>query len=104
MPGKPPLRLFGSTGREVATIGQGSWRAEQSGKDAAIAALRRGLELGLTHIDTAEMYGSGEAERIVGAAIQGRRDDVFLVSKVVPEHASKGGTVRACEKSLARLG
>jgi diketogulonate reductase-like aldo/keto reductase len=104
MPAKPPRRSFGSTGREVATIGQGTWRAEETGKDAALAALRRGLDLGLTHIDTAEMYGSGEAERIVGAAIQGRRDEVFLVSKVLPEHASKSGTLTACEKSLARLG
>ena len=103
MPGKPPRRSFGSTGREVATIGQGTWRAEETGKDAALAALRHGLDLGLTHIDTAEMYGSGEAERIVGAAIQGRRDEVFLVSKVLPEHASKSGTLTACEKSLARL-
>ena len=104
MPGKPPRRSFGSTGREVATIGQGSWRAEETGKEAAIAALRRGLDLGLTHIDTAEMYGSGEAERIVAAAIRGRRDEVFLVSKVLPQHASKSGTLTACEKSLARLG
>jgi diketogulonate reductase-like aldo/keto reductase len=101
---KPSLRLFGSTGREVATVGQGSWRAEECGKDAASAALRRGLDLGMTHIDTAEMYGSGEAEKIIGAAIKGRRDEVFLVSKVLPEHASKNGTVSACEKSLARLG
>jgi diketogulonate reductase-like aldo/keto reductase len=62
------------------------------------------MDLGLTHIDTAEMYGSGEAERIVGAAINGRRDEVFLVSKVLPEHASKSATLTACEKSLARLG
>jgi diketogulonate reductase-like aldo/keto reductase len=104
MPVKPPRRPFGSTGREVATIGQGTWRAEETGKDVALAALRRGLDLGLTHIDTAEMYGSGEAERIVGAAVQGRRDEVFLVSKVLPQHASKRGTLTACEKSLARLG
>ena len=69
----------------------------------AMAALRRGLDLGLTHIDTAEMYGSGTSEKIVGQAIEGRRDEVFLVSKVLPGNASKHGTVAACEKSLARL-
>ncbi len=58
----------------------------------------------MTHIDTAEMYGSGGAERIIAKAIDGRRDEVFLVSKVLPSHASKRGTVAACEKSLARLG
>ena len=69
----------------------------------AIAALRRGLDLGLTHIDTADMYGSGTSEKIVGQAIEGRRDEVFLVSKVLPGNASKHGTLAACEKSLARL-
>ena len=104
MPAERSLRLFGSTRREVAAVGQGSWRTEESSADAAIAALRRGLDLGMTHIDTAEMYGSGAAERIIGAAIAGRRDEVFLVSKVLPTHASKRGTVEACESSLARLG
>jgi diketogulonate reductase-like aldo/keto reductase len=98
---KAAVRIFGTTRRAVASVGQGSWRAEQS--TAAVAALRRGLDLGMNHIDTAEMYGSGEAESIVGAAIAGRRDEVFLVSKVLPTHASKRGTVAACEKSLARL-
>jgi diketogulonate reductase-like aldo/keto reductase len=69
----------------------------------AIAALRRGLDMGMTHIDTAEMYGSGAAEEIVGDAISGRRDEVFLVSKVLPTNASKKGTIAACERSLARL-
>jgi len=104
MPAERSLRLFGSTGREIATVGQGSWRTEESSPDAAIAALRRGLDLGMTHIDTAEMYGSGAAERIIAAAIAGRRDEVFLVSKVLPTHASKRGAVEACENSLARLG
>ena len=76
---------------------------EGSAAAGAIAALRRGLDLGLTHIDTAEMYGSGTSEKIVGQAIEGRRDEVFLVSKVLPGNASKHGTVAACEKSLARL-
>jgi diketogulonate reductase-like aldo/keto reductase len=73
------------------------------GSPAGLAALRRGLDLGLTHIDTAEMYGSGAAERLVGKAIEGRRDEVFLVSKVLPTNASRKGTLAACEKSLANL-
>src|SRR6201994_730252 len=97
-------RLFGPTKREVAVIGQGTWYLEQGNAEASVGALRRGLSLGMTHIDTAEMYGSGAAEEIVGQAIAGRRDDVFLVSKVLPQHASRGGTVAACEASLARLG
>ncbi len=84
-------------------MGQGSWKIEDSSASAAVAALRRGLDLGLTHIDTAEMYGSGAAERIIAEAIAGRRDEVFLVSKVLPGNASKRGTLAACEKSLARL-
>jgi diketogulonate reductase-like aldo/keto reductase len=99
-----PLRAFGTTRREVPLIGQGSWRSEESSADDAIAAMRRGLDLGMTHIDTAEMYGSGAAERIIAKAIDGRRDEVFLVSKVLPSHASKRGTIAACEQSLARLG
>ena len=73
------------------------------GSSAGLASLRRGLDLGLTHIDTAEMYGSGAAERLVGKAVEGRRDEVFLVSKVLPTNASKSGTLAACEKSLANL-
>jgi diketogulonate reductase-like aldo/keto reductase len=96
-------RVFGSTGREVAAIGQGSWRAEESAVADAICALRDGLDLGMTHIDTAEMYGSGAAETIIGTAIEGRRDEVFLVSKVLPSNASKRGTIAACEQSLKRL-
>jgi diketogulonate reductase-like aldo/keto reductase len=97
-------RNFGSTGRAVAAIGQGSWRSDEAHASEAMAALRRGLDLGMTHIDTAEMYGSGAAEALVGTAIAGRRDEVFLVSKVLPNHASKRGTIAACEKSLAALG
>ena len=96
-------RIFGGTGRRVAAIGQGSWNMEQAAADSAIAALRRGLDLGLTHIDTAEMYGAGAAESLIAKAIAGRRDEVFLVSKVLPGNASKRGTLAACEKSLARL-
>ena len=98
------LRAFGTTGRNVPPVGQGSWRAEESTTGTAIAALRRGLDLGMTHIDTAEMYGSGAAERIIAKAIEGRRDEVFLVSKVLPSNASRRGTLAACEKSLTRLG
>jgi diketogulonate reductase-like aldo/keto reductase len=103
MNSKDSLRDFGSTGRRVAAVGQGSWRAEEADAAAAIASLRRGIDLGMTHIDTAEMYGSGAAETLIGTALAGRRDEVFLVSKVLPSNASRRGTVAACEKSLARL-
>jgi aryl-alcohol dehydrogenase-like predicted oxidoreductase len=76
-------RPFGSTKREVAVIGQGTWNIEQADSKAAIAALRLGLDLGMTHIDTAEMYGSGAAEKLAGKAIAGRRNEVFVVSKVL---------------------
>jgi diketogulonate reductase-like aldo/keto reductase len=102
MTDKITARSFGGA-RRVAAIGQGSWRIEESAAESAILSLRRGLDLGLTHIDTAEMYGSGAAEAIIGEAILGRRDEVFLVSKVLPSNASKRGTLAACEKSLARL-
>jgi diketogulonate reductase-like aldo/keto reductase len=94
---------FGATGREVAVVGQGTWRSEEAQAATVIASLRRGLDLGMTHVDTAEMYGSGAAETLVGKAIEGRRDEVFLVSKVLPSNASRRGTIAACEKSLARL-
>jgi diketogulonate reductase-like aldo/keto reductase len=94
---------FGPTGRQVPVIGQGTWYGEDFDRAAVVAALRRGLDLGMTHIDTAEMYGSGAAEEGVREAIAGRRDSVFLVSKVLPDNASRSGTIAACEKSLARL-
>lgn len=93
--------VFGSTGRSVPVIGQGTWNLDLDDRRGAIAALRRGLELGMSHIDTAEMYG--EAEPLVAEAIAGRRDEVFLVSKVLPQNASRRGTRAACERSLARL-
>jgi diketogulonate reductase-like aldo/keto reductase len=96
-------RIFGATFREVACVGQGSWNIAPAAAADAIAALRRGLDLGMTHIDTAEMYGSGESEKLIGTALEGRRDQVFLVSKVLPSNASKRGTLAACEKSLTRL-
>jgi len=99
-----PLRDFGGTGRRVAAIGQGSWEIEKSREADALAALRRGLDLGLTHLDTAEMYGSGASERIVGQAIRERRETVFLVSKVLPSNATRRGVIRSCERSLENLG
>jgi diketogulonate reductase-like aldo/keto reductase len=96
-------RTFGSTGDEVAIIGQGTWYLERADRACAIAALREGLNLGMTHIDTAEMYGSGVAEQAVAEAIAGRRNEIFLVSKVLPENASRSGVIAACERSLARL-
>lgn len=89
--------------RDVARIGQGSWYIEQGDKRSAVAALRRGLDLGLSHIDTAEMYGDGRSEAIIGEAIAGRRDETFLVSKVLPHNASNSGTRAACERSLRHL-
>jgi diketogulonate reductase-like aldo/keto reductase len=76
---------------------------ERDDRAGAIAALRRGLDLGMTHVDTAELYGGGAVEELVGEALAGRRDEVFLASKVLPENASRRGTVAACERSLARL-
>jgi diketogulonate reductase-like aldo/keto reductase len=92
-------------GERVPALGQGTWymgdgRATRSEE---IAALRLGLDLGLTLIDTAEMYGDGRAEQLIAEAIAGRRDEVFLVSKVLPNHATRRGTAAACEKSLKRL-
>jgi diketogulonate reductase-like aldo/keto reductase len=92
---------FGSTNQQVAVIGQGTWYLDRGDPASSIAALRRGLDLGMTHIDTAEYYG--RAEDITGEAIEGRRDEVFLVSKVIPGNASRRGTIAACERSLAGL-
>lgn len=97
------MRAFGASGRTIPSIGQGSWNIELADRAKAVAALRRGLDLGLSHVDTAEMYGSGRSEEIVGEAIDGRRDEVFLVSKVLPHNASASGTIRACDASLRRL-
>ena len=94
------------SGSAIPALGMGTWMmAENPSRRASeIAALREGLDLGLTLIDTAEMYANGRAESLVGAAIAGRRSEVFLVSKVLPSNASASGTVRACEASLRRLG
>ncbi|MGE0750401.1 MAG: aldo/keto reductase [Variibacter sp.] len=92
---------FGPTQRAVSVIGQGTWYIDQGDRDTAVAALRRGLDCGMTHIDTAEMYG--DAELVVAQAVAGRRDEVFLVSKVLPSNASHAKTKAACERSLKRL-
>src|ERR1700722_9956373 len=96
-------RQFGSTSRQVSEIGQGTWNIEHVPPGTAVAALRRGIDLGMTHLDTAEMYGSGKAERLIAKAIAGRRNEVFLVSKVLPSNGSRKGVVQACDASLARL-
>jgi diketogulonate reductase-like aldo/keto reductase len=92
---------FGSNSPDVSVIGQGTWYIDHGDRAAAATALRRGIDLGMTHIDTAEMYG--DAELVVAEAIAGRRDDIFLVSKVLPSNASRRGTITACERSLKRL-
>lgn len=97
-------RVWAAAGREVPRIGQGTWHLESDAENDAIAALQRGLDLGLTHVDTAELYGSGRVETLVGKAIVGRREQVYLVSKVMPSNASRHGTMKACERSLKALG
>jgi diketogulonate reductase-like aldo/keto reductase len=92
---------FGKTGHQVSVIGQGTWYIDHGDRESAVAALRRGLDLGMTHIDTAEMYG--DAELVIAEASAGRRDEIFLVSKVLPGNASRRGTIAACERSLTRL-
>jgi diketogulonate reductase-like aldo/keto reductase len=92
---------FGTGGADVSVIGQGTWYLDRGDRKRAIAALQRGLDLGMNHIDTAEMYG--DAELVIAEAIEGRRDEVFLVSKVLPSNASRRGTITACERSLKRL-
>jgi diketogulonate reductase-like aldo/keto reductase len=82
-------------------IGQGTWYIDRGDRKGAVAALRRGIDLGMTHIDTAEMYG--DAELVIADAITGQRDKLFLVSKVLPSNASRRGTITACERSLKRL-
>lgn len=98
-------RKFGWTGVEVPIIGQGTWMidGDPETESRAIQALRLGLDLGMSHIDTAEMYGEGHVEELVGETISGRRDEIFLVSKVLPANASYEGTLKACERSLKRL-
>ncbi|HEY6325164.1 MAG TPA: aldo/keto reductase [Candidatus Cybelea sp.] len=100
-------RAFGRTGVDLPTIGQGTWDMPETGTRSheAQRAIRRGLELGMTHIDTAEMYGSGRVEALIGAALRGmRRDRYFIATKVLPANASYRGTRAAAEGSIGRLG
>jgi diketogulonate reductase-like aldo/keto reductase len=99
------VKPLGRSGVGIAPIGQGTWQLPTGGRsgERSVALLRRGLGVGLTHIDTAEMYGDGAVERLVGRAVAGRRARVFLASKVLPRHASYDGTLAACERSLGRL-
>lgn len=105
MIGRPEMNMekrpFGPLPSDVAVVGQGTWFIDDAHRPTAVDALRRGLDRGMTHIDTAEMYG--DAEIVVGEAIAGRRDEVFLVSKVLPSNASREGVVAACERTLSRL-
>src|SRR5215831_7138891 len=93
------------SGERVSALGQGTWQmaAERSRRSEEIATLRLGLDLGLTLIDTAEMYGEGAVEELIGEALAGRRDEAFIVSKVYPHNASRTGVAAACERSLKRL-
>ncbi len=93
------------SGEVIPAFGQGTWKMGSGARRAAeVAALRRGLDLGATLIDTAEMYAEGGAEEVVAEAVKGRRDGIFIVSKVYPHNASATGAVDACERSLQRLG
>ena len=93
------------SGETVPQLGQGTWRMGESGRlrKEEVAALKLGLDLGMTLIDTAEMYGNGNAEEIVAETVEGRRDECFIVSKVLPENSTRAGTIAACERSLKRL-
>jgi diketogulonate reductase-like aldo/keto reductase len=97
-------RRFGPLDVDVPLIGLGTWKMERDDSDKATAAIRRAVELGMTHLDTAEMYGNGIAERLLGEAlVDVPRESLFLVSKVLPSKAGKADTIAACEDSLARL-
>ena len=93
------------SGQTVPQLGQGTWHMGESGRTRKdeVAALKLGLDLGMTLIDTAEMYGNGGAEEVVAEAVQGRRDECFIVSKVLAENSTRAGTIAACERSLKRL-
>src|SRR6204780_162882 len=101
-----PMRTISlPSGDQIPVLGQGTWGLGESRarRSSEIAALRRGLDIGMNLIDTAEMYANGDAEILVGEAIAGRREEVFLVTKVWPHHATREGTVQACQGSLRRL-
>jgi diketogulonate reductase-like aldo/keto reductase len=93
------------SGETIPVLGQGTWHLGQGRheREEEIAAVRAGIDLGMTLIDTAEMYGNGASEQLIGEAIAGRRDEVFVISKVLPGHATRRGTIVACEASLRRL-
>ena len=97
-------RRFGSLAIEVPVVGIGTWQMERDDPASAIAAIKRAIEHGMTHVDTAEMYGDGRVETLVAEAIAGNRNRLFLASKVLPKNATYEGTLRACEQSLRRLG
>ena len=99
------LRKFRWTNLDVPVIGQGTWLIDESKETEveSVETLQTGLDLGMNHIDTAEMYGNGRVEELVAQAINGRRKNVFLVSKVLPSNASYEGTIAACKQSLKRL-
>jgi diketogulonate reductase-like aldo/keto reductase len=103
---KPPLPTVTlPSGETVPQLGQGTWRMGESRRDfdQEVAALRLGLDLGMTLIDTAELYAEGGAEEVVAEAVKGRREECFIVSKVKPENSTRAGTIAACERSLKRL-
>jgi diketogulonate reductase-like aldo/keto reductase len=97
------LRPFGPLRRRVPVIGLGTWQMERDDRESAIVAVRHAIDRGMVHIDTAESYGRGAVEEILGEALAGHRGDVFLASKIHPDHATYAGTLLACEKSLRRL-
>jgi diketogulonate reductase-like aldo/keto reductase len=104
MPVSVPLRRFGPQRVKVPVIGQGTWHLELDDPEEVLSALERGIELGLRHIDTAELYGDGAVEKLLSEIVPRYRDKLFLASKVIPSHASREGTIKACERSLRRLG
>lgn len=97
------LRRFGPLEKRVPVVGLGTWNMEADDRTLTTRAIRHAIERGMTHIDTAEMYGRGTVEKIVGDAVAGYRDELFLASKVQPDHATYAGTLLACEKTLRRL-
>src|SRR3954471_14121223 len=96
-------RLFEGSKAQIPVVGLGTWQMEEDDRASCLQALRAGLDAGATHVDTAELYGWGVVEELVGEAIEDRRDELFLVSKVHPRNAARARVVRACEQSLRRL-
>jgi diketogulonate reductase-like aldo/keto reductase len=95
---------FGQSGMAASRVGQGTFLMEHDDPQAVVAALQAGMDLGLTHLDTAEMYGGGRVEELVGRALRGRRERAFVVTKVLPGNATRAGTLKSCAASLRRLG